>query len=141
MSECLVSVNTQRVSLDMTKYSFEQKVREFATFLSRVKGRFVYSYVECFEPYNCLYRFDAFVDFVLALWDVSLRRSFHCPCVLFSIRSWMKRVVLPMKCWLQLLHVIWWTVFLSKNNLVLDTGKLFFVHIRSVYCSKRWCNL
>ena len=50
----------------MTKYSFEQKVREFATF-SRVKGRFVYSYVECFEPYNCLDRFDAFVDFVLAL--------------------------------------------------------------------------
>ena len=67
MSECLVSVNTQRVSLDMTKYSFEQKVREFATFLSRVKSRFVYSYVECFEPYNCLYRCDAFVDFVLAL--------------------------------------------------------------------------
>lgn len=51
----------------MTKYSFEQKVREFASFLSRVKGRFVYSYVECFELYNCLYRFDAFVDFVLAL--------------------------------------------------------------------------
>ena len=60
-------MSIHKESLDMTKYSFEQKVREFATFLSRVKGRFVYSYVECFEPYNCLYRFDAFVDFVLAL--------------------------------------------------------------------------
>ena len=45
--------------------------------------------------------------------------------------SWMNSVVLLMYCWLQILHVIWWTAFLRKYNLVSEMRHLSLVHVRS----------
>ena len=67
----------------MLKQSLEQKVREFAAFLSGVEGRFVFPYVKFFKyaqiygvvfQYNGL-DFNAFVVFVLACGDVFLYRG------------------------------------------------------------------
>ena len=54
-------------------------------------------------------------------------------------RSWMKRVVLPIYCWSQLLHVSWYTAFLRKHNPVLEIGHLSLVHLRSVEVWDRAC--
>ena len=52
-------------------------------------------------------------------------------------RSLMKRVVLPMYCWPQLLHVSWYTAFLRRHNPVLEIGHLSLVHLRSVEVGDR----
>ena len=54
-------------------------------------------------------------------------------------RSWMKRVVLPMYCWPQLLHVSLYTAFLRRHNPELEIGHLSLVHLRSVEVWDRAC--
>ena len=66
----------------MFKQSLEQKVREFAAFLSGVEGRFVFPYVKLGvdKIYGVVFQyngldFNAFVVFVLACGDVFLYRG------------------------------------------------------------------
>ena len=64
----------------MLKQSLEQKVREFAAFLSGGEGRFVFSYVKCFKQaqiYGVVFQyngldFNTFVVFVLVCGHVFL---------------------------------------------------------------------
>ena len=73
-------------------------------------------------------------------WEVFVRAGNNCFfyrgvfIVLWCsfMRSWMKRVAPSMYCWLQLLHVTWYTALLRKHSLVSKRMPLSLVHGRSL---------